>query len=200
MGKAIADAIVARGRSIPAVARAVGHDPSWLNRVVNGEIRIKAHDLEKIEELLDVQLSATDALREIAGSDLSGTARIAVVDQEASASLRGGIVVDYVSFPASAMNPGDDQHVVALRVRGDCLSPDIVDGDYVIVDTTKTAESGNPVVAIIEGTLHVKRYRVRANGRTVLSSNEGEIPIEPRQIEGVVIGLWRQLGRLADMR
>lgn len=194
LGNAIAEAISAKGWTVPRVARALKHDPSWLYRVIHGEIRIKAFDLEGIEELLDTQIRATGALREVAVAAIP----IEVIDQEVSASLRGGVVIDHVYLPEGGPM-ANQQHIVALKVRGDCLSPEIVDGDYVIVDTSRTAENGNPVVATVDGQLHVKRFRVRANGRTVLASNEGEIPVSPRQIDGVVIGFWRGLGRFASL-
>ena len=197
MGHAIRDAIREQGRSVSNVAKAVGHDPSWLYRIINGRRGITAIDLERLGDELDVQFRHGGELREERSSYVAEPpTAIAVVDQEVSASLRGGVVVDHVYLSGRGRVP---QHIVAVKVRGDCLAPHIVDGDYVIVDTSRTAESGNPVVATVDGHLHVKRYRVKPSGATVLTSNEGEIAIQPWQIDGVVIALNRDMLRLGDL-
>lgn len=199
MAQAIAEAIADTGRSQADVARALGRTPAWLNRIVNGERGIKSPDLERLADELGVQVSdfydrgvRPRRVAEGNASYLPGPlVAIPVVDQEASASLRGGMVVDQV-FIDRAAAPAPDR-LVGVRVRGNCLAPDIVDGDIVVVDTSMSAEPGNPVVALVDGELHVKRYWIKGSGKHVLKSNEGEVEIEPWQIEGVVVSLHRQM-------
>jgi transcriptional regulator with XRE-family HTH domain len=202
MADAIVQLIKERGRTRADVAKAINKPPSWLYRILSGKHRIKADDLQALADELDVPVASLypPDLRQIAerAGVYVGLRPIPVVDQEASASLQGGVIVDYIYVrgPGTGSAP---HNLVGVRVHGDCLAPWIIDGDVVVVDTTRTPESGNPVVATVDGTLHVKRLRIRPSGRWTLVSNEGEIAIEPYQINGVVISLDRDLLRLGDL-
>ena len=198
MGAAIADVIRERDRTIPQVARGSGVPERTLYRIVRGETKsVKDQHLVKLAEELDVPLSRlVGPRRGIAEDpgDYSPVVAVPVIDQEASASLRGGVVLDNIYLPNEAVPEHRRRDTLALRVRGNCLAPDIMDGDTVIVDLAATPESGNPVVASVDNLLHVKRLRVKSSGRWYLTSNEGELEIEPRQVDGVVVGLYRAMG------
>ena len=201
MASAIAQLIEERGRTRADVAKALRRPPSWLYRILSGKHQIKAIDLQALADELDVPVSDLypPELRQLA--ERAGVhvplRWIPVIDQEASASLQGGVIVDRIYIRGSVADA--PHNLVGVRVHGDCLSPWIIDGDVVVVDTNRTPESGNPVVATVEGTLHVKRLRIRPSGRWSLVSNEGEIGIEPYQINGVVISLDRDLLRFGDL-
>lgn len=193
---AIAETIRERETSVPQVAAKAGIPTSTMYRIVRGQTkRISADQIERIADALDVPQSRLTG-RAIAeeGASYEPVVAIPVIDQEVSASLRGGVVVEHVYLPADAVPENRRRNTIALRVRGDCLAPDIVNGDTVIVDTELSPESGNPVVATIEGALHVKRLKLLRSGRWMLVSNEGEMPVEPFQIDGVVVGLYRAMG------
>ncbi len=194
---AIAEAIRERDTSVPKVAEAAGIPVSTMYRIVRGATkRISAEQIERIADALDVPQSRLTG-RKTSDDDSPQylpVIAIPVVDQEVSASLRGGVVVEHVYLPADAVPEHRRRNTIALRVRGDCLSPAIVDGDTVIVDTEMMPETGNPVVATIDGHLHVKRLKVLRSGKWFLTSNEGEMPVEPFQIDGVVVGLYRAMG------
>jgi transcriptional regulator with XRE-family HTH domain len=203
MANAITELIKERGRTRADVAKALRRPPSWLYRILSGKHQIKAIDLQALADELDVPVSDLypPELRQLA--ERAGVyvplRPIPVIDQEASASLQGGVIVDHLYIRGTSASSDAPHNLVGVRVHGDCLSPWILDGDVVVVDTTRTPESGNPVVATVEGTLHVKRLRIRPSGRWSLVSNEGEIQIEPYQINGVVISLDRDLLRFGDL-
>ena len=202
MAAAIAEAISESGMSVPEAAERCGIPVSTLYRIVKDQTEPKFEQVMKIADGLDLPISrfAARAGRVGLSEDpavYSPVVAIPVVDQEVSASLRGGVVVEHVYLPAEAVPERDRRSTIAVKVRGNCLAPAIVDGDTVIVNTDLTPESGNPVVANVEGTLHVKRLRVKQSGRWTLQSNEGEMDIEPWQVDGVVVGLYRGMaGRL----
>jgi repressor LexA len=89
----------------------------------------------------------------------------------------------------------------ALRVRGDSMIGEgIFDGDFIVVDSRSTAEDGQTVVALIEGSeATVKRF-YRERGRIRLeAANPRYKPIlikppDRLSIQGVVIGLLRRYG------
>lgn len=194
---AIAEAIRERDTSVPKVAEAAGIPVSTMYRIVRGTTkRVTQDQIERIADALDVPQSRLTGRRGTAedSPQYMPVIAIPVIDQEVSASLRGGVVVEHVYLPAGEVPEGHRRNTIALRVRGDCLSPAVVDGDTVIVDTEMAPESGNPVVATIDGHLHVKRLKVLRSGRWMLTSNEGELEVEPFQIDGVVVGLYRAMG------
>ena len=88
----------------------------------------------------------------------------------------------------------------ALRVRGDSMiEENIQDGDIIIVSSQGTAENGQMVVALIDGTYAtVKKFYREAEFIRLEPANPQFKPIfiktpERIQIQGVVRGLIRSL-------
>jgi repressor LexA len=87
----------------------------------------------------------------------------------------------------------------ALRVRGDSMiDKGIFDGDMVLVSSQQHADSGQIVVALVDGEATVKTFRLSKNHIRLEPANEKMEPIIVRQqdsasILGVVTGVYRQL-------
>ena len=82
-----------------------------------------------------------------------------------------------------------------VRVAGDSMTEaGIHDGDLLVVDRSVEPESGDVVVAALDGELTVKRYEVRSGCPYLLPESEAHrpIPIEPGQ-ELVVWGVVRHV-------
>ncbi|MDF2378955.1 MAG: transcriptional repressor LexA [Candidatus Gracilibacteria bacterium] len=101
-----------------------------------------------------------------------------------------------MSFPAQ-MVPSP-QTTFLLRVRGNSMSEaGIHEDDVVIVDRAKEAEINEVVVALLDGGNTVKRLvKDKETGKLYLKAESPDHPdIYPKrewQIQGVVMGLWRQ--------
>ena len=87
----------------------------------------------------------------------------------------------------------------ALKVRGDSMIDDhIVDGDFVVVHGRQTADHGEMVIALVNGSdATVKRYYRESGGWVRLQpSNPGMAPLRfPESdvlIQGVVVGVIRR--------
>jgi repressor LexA len=87
----------------------------------------------------------------------------------------------------------------ALRVRGESMIDDhILDGDYVIVHSRQTADNGQMVIALVQGTsATVKRLYREAGGWIRLQpSNQTMQPIRVHEndllVQGVVVGVIRR--------
>lgn len=87
----------------------------------------------------------------------------------------------------------------ALRVRGESMIDDhIEDGDYVVVHNRNTADNGEMVIALVDGTsATVKRYYREAGGWIRLQpSNDRMSPIRVHEdnllVQGVVVGVIRR--------
>ena len=86
-----------------------------------------------------------------------------------------------------------------LRVKGHSMIDDhICDGDYILVEGTNTAENGDIVVALIEGTdATLKRFFREPRGKVRLQPANAQmeaivLPAREVRIQGRVIGVLRK--------
>ena len=86
-----------------------------------------------------------------------------------------------------------------LRVKGDSMVDDhICNGDYILVEGAQTAENGDIVVALIEGTdATLKRFFREANGKVRLQPANAQmdpivVPAREVKIQGRVVGVLRK--------
>jgi repressor LexA len=99
-----------------------------------------------------------------------------------------------VTLPEEMLGRGE---TFALRVQGDSMVGEgILDGDVVVVDARRHAESGATVVALVRGQATVKKLR-RERGRVrLVPANERLRPIVAPErdvdIRGVVVALLRR--------
>src|SRR4029077_11615679 len=102
-----------------------------------------------------------------------------------------------IKLPSGLWN---GRNVFALRVRGTSMIDEgIRDGDYLIVEPRETAESGQTVVAEVDGGVTVKRLFREKTGRLRLQPANPEmlplvVPAERVRIVGAVIGVFRRRG------
>lgn len=87
----------------------------------------------------------------------------------------------------------------ALRVRGDSMTGDgILDGDLIIVESRQTADNGQTVVALVDGSeATVKRFYKERGGVRLEAANPRYKPIHIKpsdrlSIQGAVIGVIRK--------
>ncbi|MDA0352546.1 MAG: helix-turn-helix domain-containing protein [Chloroflexi bacterium] len=65
---------------------------------------------------------------------------------------------------------------VALRVAGDSMVPDVLEGDTVVIDLEQSQpDPGAIVVAVVSDQVYVKRLRRPGGGRTRLQSADGSL-------------------------
>lgn len=102
---------------------------------------------------------------------------------------------------AESISLGDitgNREVFALQVRGDSMRDEhIVDGDYVLVESARTAREGEIVVALVRGSeTTLKRYYIEGAMVRLQPSNAEMKPIfVPAQevaIQGRVLGMLRK--------
>jgi len=90
-------------------------------------------------------------------------------------------------------------NLFVLRVKGDSMVDDhICNGDYILVEGAQTAENGDIVVALIEGTdATLKRFFREANGTIRLQPANAQmdpilVPARDVKIQGRVVGVLRK--------
>ena len=91
-----------------------------------------------------------------------------------------------------------NREVFALEVRGDSMRDEhIVDGDYVLVERTRSARDGEIIVALVKGSeTTLKRFYLEGNLIRLQPSNaEMEpiyLPAQQVEVQGRVLGVLRR--------
>ncbi|HZE07233.1 MAG TPA: transcriptional repressor LexA, partial [Gemmatimonadaceae bacterium] len=118
-------------------------------------------------------------------------------------TVAAGLPIEAIQMPESIGVPEDlvrrgGNHYV-LRVRGNSMIDEqIRDGDFVIVNEKATADNGEMVIALIDGTsATVKKFYRERDGRIRLQpANETMNPIYVHEndvsIQGIVVGVLRR--------
>lgn len=77
---------------------------------------------------------------------------------------------------------------IALRVAGDSMVPDVLEGDTVVIDLEQSQpDPGSIVVGVVTDSVYVKRLRRPGGGRPRLQSADGSLLAEsPEQVFRVV--------------
>ncbi len=114
----------------------------------------------------------------------------------AGAPIEAVLNYETVAIPQDMMREG---RMFALRVRGDSMIEEqIRDNDLIILQSQQTAENGQTVVALIDGSdATVKRFYGNRNQVRLEPANPSYQPIvisppERVQIQGVVVGVIRK--------
>jgi len=101
-----------------------------------------------------------------------------------------------IEVPSSLVpNP---ERTYALRITGDSMIDEhICEGDIVIVEKTVLANTGDIVIALVNGTeTTVKRFKNEGDYAVLIPANSEmqsiKVPMENLQIQGVVVGVVRK--------
>ena len=123
------------------------------------------------------------------------------VDLPLLGNVAAGVPIEAVVSSETVAVPEDlvgKQDTYALRVRGNSMIDEqIRDGDVVIIEDRKTAENGEMVIALLQGSEVTLKKFYRDNGRIRLQP--ANATVEPLvvdahqiQIQGVVVGVVRK--------
>lgn len=137
---------------------------------------------------------------------LAAAASVAAISRPAAATLplvgriAAGKPVETLENPESISlsDITGTKDVYVLEVRGDSMQDEhIVDGDYVLVEKTKTARDGEIVVALVDNSdTTLKRFYREGDRIRLQPSNKSMQPIMAPavsvQIQGRVIGVLRK--------
>lgn len=102
-------------------------------------------------------------------------------------------ITDYFPFPANLL---PNKETFILRVKGDSMiNMGILDGDYIIVEQTNTAQNGDVIVALVDDSATVKRFYAEDGHFRLQPENDFMEPIIVDHVEilGKVIRLIRTL-------
>ena len=188
-----------KGLTQVQLAEMVGISNNLYNKYEKKDVRPPYETLVKLAGALNTSLSVL--LDEIAVYPSE-----AVIDMPIIGSVRGGMDGNVVQeetgetrpIAASALHGRPDEYFL-LRVRGDSMYPDIMDGDCVLVKKTESVESGSMAVVLYDGdyaTVKWVRYVEGEDWVDLISNNPQYAPV---RIEGADLEQCRVLGEVVDI-
>lgn len=106
-------------------------------------------------------------------------------------------IIDYEEIPQEMAKTGE---FFALRIKGESMSPRILDGDVVIVRKQDDAETGDIVIVLVNGSSATCKRLVKNNeGISLISFNPAYTPMFYTK-EDVFILPIRILGKVVELR
>ena len=189
IGESIRDARLARGISLRQLAREVGIDHSHLSKIENGRDTVGKKSLLRIAEALgmDTDLALGEAGRQTMPFRLLG-------------HIAAGVPIEAIeNVETFELSREFDPHThFLLKVRGDSMIQDgINDGDLAIVRHAETADTGDTVVAIVDGEATLKRLKKNRQTVVLIPANDAmepmKYPAADVEIRGVLVGVIRMM-------
>lgn len=98
------------------------------------------------------------------------------------ASLKG----DSLDYAYSGNLELERRKIATVLVHGDCLEPEVKEGDLLLVDIELSPRNGDIVIVYTDDKIQIKKFR-EATGKRWLESRYGKINFEDAQFQGVVI-------------
>jgi len=201
IGEILSNLLREKGLSQSKLAKLSGIDRGYINQIVNGKVQsitirtARALALgmgESPEIFLGL---ATKSSKEETPEDILEHLRI-------SQPVSVPIYEDFPFHAGTPVNPAEYTPVVRDQARGkrlegyivhgDCLLPDIQDGDVIIVDREGAVDIGNIIACLYQGELHMGRLRKIAD-ELHLENNHGRIKLDECQVAAPVIEVRRKL-------
>jgi len=118
-------------------------------------------------------------------------------------SVQAGVPVsaieDIIGYEDISEEYSDGREYFCLRVRGDSMEPRLVEGDVVIVRHQQSADTGDIVVAMIDGETTVKKFKSHENGVELIPFNDKYSPLF-YSCESISDGSFSILGKVVEFK
>ena len=188
------------------VAKAVGVSEATVSRWESGNIaNMKRSRIAALAQILQIKPGVIMGLE---GENESKNENISTIEKGIKipilGSVRAGIpleaiedIVDYEEIPEVMARNGE---YFGLLVKGDSMSPVFVDGDTVIVRKQESADTGDSVIAMINGDeATIKRLNRTEDGIILIPNNPQYLPMtySNDQIKTLPV---RILGKVVELR
>lgn len=153
------------------LAKAIGVSNTTINNYVKGYNTPRMDKLDKICNYLRIERS--DLLNTSTSEEKKTTSalKIPVLGNVAAGIPISAVedILDYEEVPISWQSQGE---FFALRIKGDSMQPRMESGDVVIVKQQSDANSGDTVIALVNGDdATCKRLEKTDNGIMLVSTN-----------------------------
>lgn len=198
LGKRIEEKRIAKGLKKKDLAKLINVHDTLIGKYERDEVDLGASKIKEIAKFLnttptylmgweDNDKEAPQGIKiPVLGTVAAGIPISAVED-----------ILDYEEIPQSWENQGE---FFGLRIKGDSMQPKMDDGDVVIVRQQSDANSGDTVIALVNGDdATCKKLQKTENGIMLVSTNPNYLPMfftnEEIVTKPVVI-----LGKVVELR
>lgn len=182
------------------VAKATGVTTSTLSQWKKGAYTPKQEKLALIAEFLGVDVGWLMGVSDVRSTEGSAECKIPVLG-----IVRAGDttvyaqedVIDTIFISAEMAKRGD---FFGLKIKGDSMSPALLDGDIVIVRRTPTADTGDIVIALVGNQNGIcKRLIRKQDGITLKSINTeyGDFTYTNDEIKTLPVAV---IGKVEELR
>lgn len=174
------------------LADKLGLAPSTISMYEVGRRQPDFETEEMIADFFNIDLNT------LRGKDTESSGRTIPIYDRLSAGIPIEAIdniVDYEEIPAHWVG-----EYAGFRVKGDSMSPRIIEGDYLIVRKQSDAESGDIVIAFVNGEdATVKKLIKQENGITLQPFNPAYEPMyfSNEQIKQLPVTIW---GKVVENR
>ena len=156
-------------------AKALNVPYSSITDWINGKTYPRIDKIQKMADFFHIEKS--DLVEPRNSNKRSASYRIPVLGRVAAGVPLEMVedVIDWEEISESTANIGN---IFALKIKGDSMSPRIIDGDVVIIRQQNDAESGDIVIATVNGDdATCKRIRKYKEGIELIPLNTAYSPI-----------------------
>ena len=180
------------------LAKRIGVHESSINKYEKGLVDIPLSKISELARVLKVTEAYLMGWEEKSEQPPQGL-QIPVLGTVAAGIPISAVedILDYEEIPLSWESQGE---FFALRIKGDSMQPKMDDGDVVIVRQQSDANSGDTVIALVNGDdATCKKLQKTENGIMLVSTNPNYLPMfftnKEIQTKPVVI-----LGKVVELR
>ena len=179
------------------IAKRINVSPQTFNTWIQGKAIPRMGKIQLLADYFKIEKS--DLIEEKSNITLSQGIKIPVLG-----SVPAGIpitavedILDYEEIPQSWANQGE---FFALKIKGDSMEPRMISGDVAIVKQQSDADSGDVVIALVNGNeATCKKLEKTNNGIMLISTNTKYAPMffSNEQISELPVVI---LGKVVELR
>ena len=169
-----------------------GIDKGSLSSYMNGRYMPNADKIAKIATALGVSVNYLLGKEDLSNAEMTSPQfrEIPVIGKVAA-----GVPIDAQEDIIGSVTT--DKDAFALKIKGDSMSPRIMDGDVVLVHPQDHAEDGDLIIAVIDGEATCKVLKRNAYGVTLVPFNAAYTPLVYSKAQAEEM---RILGRVVESR
>ena len=171
---------IAKGLTMKELAEKVGVSESTISRWESGDIEnMRRNKIAKLSQVLDLDPAIVMGFEPKSKLPPRRAFRVPVLGRVAAGIPIEAIeeVVDWEDLPEDEYKDVPESYF-GLKIKGDSMTPRICDGDTVIVHQQPDAESGEIVIAMVNGDDAVcKRLKKYADSIALISTNPSYEPL-----------------------
>ena len=179
------------------IAKRINVSPQTFNTWIQGKAIPRMGKIQLLADYFKIEKS--DLIEEKSNITLSQGIKIPVLGTVPAGIPISAVedILDYEEIPQSWANQGE---FFALKIKGDSMEPRMISGDVAIVKQQSDADSGDVVIALVNGNeATCKKLEKTDNGIMLISTNTKYAPMffSNEQISELPVVI---LGKVVELR